>query len=415
MKAAFPFAVMAKPVGPRCNLECRYCYYLGKEPLSAQPRMAGGTLEAYIRQYIQASEGPYVQFTWHGGEPALAGLDFYRRAVELQKRWLPAGWECWNNLQTNGLLLDDDWCEFLSQAGFDIGLSIDGSQRAHDAHRRSSSGGTYEQAVAAVRRLQAHGVQPDLLCTVNSATVAEPFAVYKALKGLGTGWIQFIPVALRDADGGVAPESVTAEGYGNFLCAVFDEWSLHDLGRTEVQLFAETARVWSGGAAGLCWMAPVCGRVPVVEQDGGVYSCDHFVDPEHRIGSILESPIETLVDSAVQTRFGEAKKEGLSPQCLECPWKPVCNGGCPKDRFVSPENGGPPLNYLCAGLKRFFSHAEKPLKKIARQKRAGATDEAVMSGLRRDMQELWRGVGRNDPCPCGSGLKAKHCCWNKRP
>jgi uncharacterized protein len=263
--------------------------------------------------------------------------------------------------------------------------------------------------------LQAHGVQPDLLCTVNAATAAEPFAVYKALRGLGTGWIQFIPVVCRDSGGEITAESVTAEGYGSFLCAVFDEWSLHDLGRTEVQLFAETARVWSGGAAGLCWMAPVCGRVPVVEQDGGVYSCDHFVDPDHRIGSILESSIETLVDSAAQTRFGNVKQEGLSPRCLECPWKPVCNGGCPKDRFSEPENGGPPVNYLCAGLKRFFSHAEKPLKKIVRQKMAGAADEAIMSALRQDMRELWRGVGRNDPCPCGSGLKAKHCCWNKRP
>jgi uncharacterized protein len=312
-------------------------------------------------------------------------------------------------------LLDDEWCEFLSQAGFDVGLSIDGAQRSHDAYRRSSGGGAYEQAVAAIRRLQAHGIQPDLLCTVNATTAAEPFAVYKALRGLGTGWIQFIPVVCRDSRGGVTAESVTAEGYGSFLCAVFDEWSLHDLGGTEVQLFAETARVWSGGAAGLCWMAPVCGRVPVVEQDGGVYACDHFVDPEHRIGSILESPIETLVDSAVQTRFGGAKKEGLPARCLECPWKPVCNGGCPKDRFVAPENGGPPLNYLCAGLGRFFSHAEKPLKKIARQRMAGATEAAIMSDLRRDRQELWRGVGRNDPCPCGSGLKAKHCCWNRRP
>jgi uncharacterized protein len=377
--------------------------------------MTDAVLEAYVRQYIQASEGPYVPFTWHGGEPALAGLNFYRRAVELQKRYLPAGWECWNNLQTNGLLLDDEWCEFLSRAGFDVGLSIDGTQRAHDAHRRSAGGGTYEQAVAAIRRLQAHGVQPDLLCTVNAATAAEPFAVYKALRSLGTGWIQFIPVVCRDSGGKITAESVTAEGYGSFLCAVFDEWSLHDLGGTEVQLFAETARVWSGGAAGLCWMAPVCGRVPVVEQDGGVYSCDHFVDPGHRLGSIVDTPIETLVDSPAQARFGGAKQEGLSPGCRECPWKPVCNGGCPKDRFAGPENGEPPVNYLCAGLKRFFSHAEKPLKKIARQKMAGAADEAIMSALRRDMRELWRGVGRNDPCPCGSGLKAKHCCWNRRP
>jgi uncharacterized protein len=377
--------------------------------------MTDAALETYIRQYLEASPGPSVQFTWHGGEPTLAGLDFYRRAAELQRRYLPEGWECWNNLQTNGLLLDDAWCDFLAGAGFDVGLSIDGTQRAHDAYRRSRSGGTWEQAAAAVRRLQAHGIQPDLLCTVTAATASEPSAVYRALRSFGTGWIQFIPVALREADGGISPESVTAEDYGNFLCAVFDEWSLRDLGRTEVQLFAETARVWSGGAAGLCWMAPVCGRVLIVEQDGGVYSCDHFVDPDHRIGSIADSSLGELADSPAQRRFGAAKSDSLPAQCRECPWRPACNGGCPKDRWALSGEGEPPANYLCAGLKRFFSYSEKPLKKIARQRRAGAGPDAIMSALRQDMQERWRGVGRNDPCPCGSGRKAKHCCWRQRP
>ena len=406
---------MAKPVGPRCNLECRYCYYADKEPLAARPRMTDTVLEAYIRQYIEASAGPYVQFTWHGGEPTLAGLDFYRRAVDLQKRYLPEGRECWNNLQTNGLLLDDEWCEFLSGAGFDVGLSIDGAQHTHDAYRRSRSGGTYEQAAAAVRRLQAHGIQPDLLCTVTAATAAEPSAVYRALRSLGAGWMQFIPVVRRDFDGRISPESVTAEGYGSFLCAVFDEWSLRDLGRAEVQLFAETARVWSGGTAGLCWMAPACGRVLIVEQDGGVYSCDHFVFPEYRIGSIVESSLGELVESSAQRRFGSAKSGALNAQCLACSWRGVCNGGCPKDRLASPGDGGPGINYLCAGLKRFFSYAEKPLKKIALQLAAGTQPEALMSVLRQDIKERWRGVGRNDPCPCGSGRKAKHCCWHKRP
>jgi uncharacterized protein len=376
--------------------------------------MDGEMLDLYIRRHIEAGAGPVAQFVWHGGEPSLAGLDFYRLAVELQKRYLPAGWECWNNLQTNGLLLDDAWCAFLAGAGFDVGLSIDGTQHSHDTFRRGKNGGTYGQALAAVRRLQDHGIQPDLLCTVNSVTAAEPVAVYRALRNLGTGWIQFIPVARRDSGGGMSPESVTAEGYGNFLCAVFDEWSLHDLGRTEVQLFAETARVWSGGAAGLCWMAPVCGRALVVEQDGGVYSCDHFVDPDHRIGSIADSSLGELVDSEAQRRFGAAKG-ALPPRCLACPWRPLCNGGCPKDRLGSPGEEGPFVNCLCAGLRRFFSYSEVPLKKIARQRLAGVPPEAVMSSLRQDARERWRGVGRNDPCPCGSGLKAKHCCWHKRP
>jgi uncharacterized protein len=385
-------------------------------------------LEAYIRRYIEASPGPVVQFTWHGGEPTLAGLDFYRRAVDLQRHYLPQGWECWNNLQTNGLLLDDEWCLFLAETGFDVGLSIDGTGYVHDEYRKRGGAGTYDEVLASVRRLQARGIQPDLLCTVTSLSASEPFAVYNALRGLGTGWIQFIPI-VRSIAGGLTAESVTPEGYGSFLCAVFDEWAFHDLGRTEVQLFAETARVWAGGEAGLCWMAPSCGRALIVEQDGGVYSCDHFVDPDHRIGSIVDTPLGMLADSPEQRLFGSAKRSGLGTQCLSCRWLSVCNGGCPKDRFTpaavtsadarrgggSPPEGGPALNYLCAGLKRFFSHAEKPLKKITRQRMEGARPEAIMAALRSDARQIWRGVGRNDPCPCGSGLKAKHCCWHKRP
>ncbi|MDR0470079.1 MAG: radical SAM protein, partial [Peptococcaceae bacterium] len=200
-----PFVVMAKPVGSRCNLQCGYCYYLGtvypgQNP--RQPRMTDETLERFIRSYIGASAGPLVNFTWHGGEPVLAGLDFYKLAVELQKRYLPDGWTCWNNLQTNGLLLDDDWCAFLAEEHFDVGLSIDGAQWIHDLYRKDHvGGGSYQAAAEAIRRLQAHGVQPDLLCTVTSSSADEPLAVYRALRGLHTGWIQFIPIVRRDHEG----------------------------------------------------------------------------------------------------------------------------------------------------------------------------------------------------------------------
>lgn len=417
--ASEPFVVMAKPVGPLCNLECSYCYYLETERFyenSHRFRMSDSLLETYVREYIAASPGPVVQFTWHGGEPTLAGLDFYRLAVELQKRYLPEGWSCWNNLQTNGILLDDAWCSFLADARFDVGLSIDGVQWLHDEYRKDRGGcGTYGRAVAAVRRLQAHGIQPDLLCTVTSSSAKEPAAVYRALRDLDTGWIQFIPIVRRTAQGQVTPESVTGEGYGNFLCTVFDEWIRHDLGRLDVQLFAETALVWSGGTASLCWMAPTCGRVLILEQDGGVYSCDHFVTPDHRIGDIETSPLGILADAPVQRRFGGDKRDRLPLQCRSCSWLAVCNGGCPKDRFALAEKGEPGLNYLCGGFRRFFAHAEQPLKQLMQLRKRGLTPDAMMTELRAESLARWRGVGRNDPCPCGSGRKAKHCCWSRRP
>ncbi|ATW28455.1 anaerobic sulfatase maturase [Candidatus Formimonas warabiya] len=417
--ASEPFVVMAKPVGPLCNLKCSYCYYLETEHFYESPhqfRMPDSVLELYVRQYIAASPGPIVPFTWHGGEPTLAGLDFYRLAVNLQKRYLPEGWRCWNNLQTNGILLDDAWCSFLADARFDVGLSIDGTGWLHDKYRKDHSGnGTYERAVAAVRRLQAHGIQPDLLCTVTSATAKEPIAIYRALRDLNTGWVQFIPIVRRTTDGQVAAESVTGEEYGYFLCTVFDEWIRHDLGRLDMQLFAEMALVWSGGTASLCWMAPTCGRVLIVEHDGGVYSCDHFVTPDHRIGDIETSPLSTLVDVPVQRRFGNDKRTRLPEQCRFCAWLEICNGGCPKDRFALAENGESGLNYLCGGFRQFFTHAEQPLRQIMQLRKRGLTPNAIMAELRAESLARWRGVGRNDPCPCGSGRKAKHCCWSKRP
>lgn len=417
--ASGPFLVMAKPVGPVCNLECRYCYYLDTTHMYDRPhrfKMSDALLETYVRQYIEASPGPVVSFVWHGGEPTLAGLDFYRRAVELQQHYLPKGWTCWNNLQTNGLRLDDEWCSFLAEARFDVGVSIDGTRWLHDTYRKDRRGnGTYDSVVAAVHRLQAHGIQPDLLCTVTSAAAQEPLSVYRAMKNLDTGWVQFIPIVRRGPDGRVTPESVTPEAYGGFLCTIFDEWVHHDIGRLEVQFFAEMSLVWAGGAANVCWMAPSCGRVPVLEHDGSVYSCDHFVTPEHRIGDVETSQLGVLVDSPIQSRFGEDKRDRLPAQCHSCRWLAVCNGGCPKDRFVLAEDGEPGLNYLCNGLRQFFERAERPLKQVSSDRRRGMRPETIMAERRAESLARWRGIGRNDPCPCGSGRKAKRCCWPQRP
>jgi len=407
------FSVMVKPVGSHCNLRCDYCYYL-PTPQQGPPRLADDILERLIAQYIGANPGPEVGFVWHGGEPTLAGLDFYRRVVELQARDLPSGWSCWNNLQTNGVLLDDQWCDFLAEHHFDVGLSIDGTAWIHDHYRPDAAGGgSYRAAVEAIGRLKAHGIKPDLLCTVTSTTAEEPLAVYRNLRDFATGWIQFIPIVRRDAAGQVTPDSVGPADYGEFLCTVFDDWLLHDLGRLDIQLFAETIRLLAGGQASLCWMAPTCGRALVVETDGGVFACDHYVNPAHRLGDLTSHDLGELANSPTQIDFGQAKRTTLPAQCLACPWLDLCNGGCPKDRWGNDTTPG--LNYLCLGLGRFFAHAVPQLTQVVARTRAGDSPVAIMAGLRQAAEDRWRSVGRNDPCPCGSGRKAKLCCWSRRP
>ncbi len=414
-----PFVVMAKPVGAHCNLGCSYCYYTttgaNNRGKAEHPRMSDSLLETYIRQYIEASPGPVVSFTWHGGEPTLAGIDFYRRAVAIQNHYLPEGWSCWNNLQTNGLLLNDEWCSFLAENHFDVGISIDGTEWLHDAFRKDHSGrGTYSRVVEAIHRLKAHGLLPDLLCTVNAQTAKEPILVYRTLRELNTGWLQFIPIIRRTADGQVTEDSVTGDEYGRFLCAIFNEWLYQDLGRLEIQQFAEMLLALSGGTASLCTMAPTCGRVLIVEQDGGVYSCDHFVAPDYRIGDITTSSLSELVELPIQKQFGSNKKELLPSQCRACSWLSFCNGGCMKDRFILSENGEPGLNYLCSGYRQFFAHASQPVKRLIDLQRMGYPYEMIKNKLREEELARWHNIGRNDPCPCGSGRKAKHCCLSNR-
>ena len=395
--AGRPFSVMIKPVGSSCNLRCDYCYYSTPDGPAARAdawrvaRMSFDILETFTRQYIEASPDDIVYFTWHGGEPALAGLDFYREAVALQKAYATGGRRCVNNLQTNGVLLDGEWCDFLAEERFVVGLSIDGDRDAHDFHRKDRAGrGTYALAAGAVKRLQARGVQPDLLCTVTARTAEAPLDVYGALRELHPQWVQFIPVVRRAGGAaqpdGVTPDSVSPDGYGNFLCAVFDEWLRNDVGKLDVQLFAETAGVLSGGAAGLCCMAPVCGRALIAESDGGVYSCDHFVEPAHRIGAIGGAHLGALADLPEQRRFGEAKRDGLPGRCRACRWLALCNGGCPKDRIYTGAERGPAgyepgLNYLCAGLERFFAHSERPLKRIVELSKAGRAPREIAQTL----------------------------------
>ena len=414
-KADKPFVVMVKPVGSACNMHCAYCYYLNAPGSSPVGKMSLETLERLIRSYMQAASGPVVSFTWHGGEPTLAGLDFYREAVALQKKYLPEGWECWNSLQTNGLALNDEWCDFLAGARFDVGLSLDGTRDIHDAYRADLlGGGTYDRVWAAVKRLQARGIQPDLLCTVTAETARHGAAVYKALRDMGTGWMQFIPIVVRQGEG-VTPESVTPELYGIFLQDVFAQWVFHDMGQTEVQLFSETALALSGQEPNLCWLRKTCGHVPVVEKDGGVYACDHFVRPEYRLGSLWETSLGALAQGEAMTTFGEAKRAALTDHCRACSWLSLCGGACPKDRFgLSPE-GEAGQYYLCAGLERYFAYAVPLLKEAMRLSAQGKAPQAIMAALVQEERARFRGVSRNDPCPCGSGKKFKSCCQRLCP
>ena len=368
--------------------------------------MSFSLLEKLMRQTIEASDGT-VSFVWHGGEPTLAGLDFYRKVVELERKYLPQGWEMWNTLQTNGLLLTDAWCKFLRENRFDVGVSIDGAQWVHDKNRRDRGGtGTYQRTIRAVRRLQAAGIQPDLLCTVTSDVTDDPLGVYHGIRELNTGWVQFIPIIVQDENGGLSPKSVTSEEYGAFLCAVFDEWVTHDLGSLDVQLFAETARIWAGGEANLCWMAPTCGRVIIAEEDGAVYACDHFVDDEHRLGTLSGGRLDALANSERQIAFGDAKRDTLTAECRRCLWLACCNGGCLKDRFGVSEDGEPGQYLLCKGLKQFFAHADGPLHQVM------ALSSQSMKPMQ-IMELLWaRAADGSRNSEYHLLVKYKLCCYN---
>ena len=414
-----PFVVMAKPVGPVCNLNCPYCYYLAKTELFGPGevyRMTDEVLEAYVAAFISASPGPLVHFVWHGGEPTLAGIPFYRRAIELQGRYLPEGWSCLNSLQTNGTLIDENWCAFLAEKRFAVGISIDGPQALHDASRLDRHGRpSHSRTMRGFRLLRAHGVDPDVLCTVNAVTARAPLEVYRYFVDQGVRWAQFIPVVEKGPGGGPSATSVGPEAFGDFLCRIFDEWVRHDVNRTGVQNFLEALLVVTGQPANLCVMAESCGLALAIEHDGSVYSCDHFVDPAHRLGDVRRDGLARLVGSAEQLAFGQAKSSPLPEGCRECPVLFLCNGGCPKQRLVPADGSG--LNYLCPGYRAFYSHALPYLSRMAALAHVGRGVSEIMAQLATEEQgerRRWLSTGRNHPCPCGSGRKYKQCCLGRQ-
>ena len=425
------FHLMAKPTGAICNLACSYCFFLDKELLypGSAFRMSDEVLENYIRQLIEGHRSPEVTVAWQGGEPTLMGLEFYRRAIELQEQYRRPGMTFTNTMQTNGTLLNDEWCEFFKEHNFLIGISIDGPRELHDAYRVNKGGaGSFDQVMRGLRLLQQHQVEYNVLTTVNRINADYPLEVYRFHRDeVGTDWMQFIPVverldpqglALYQTGTTVSERSVQPEQFGRFLISIFDEWVRHDVGNVFVTTFEAAASNWMGlSSSGLCVFNKTCGSALALEHNGDLYSCDHFVEPNYRLGNIAETDIIELVASDRQQKFGQDKFDTLPQQCLDCEVRFACHGECPKNRFITTTNGDPGLNYLCAGWYHFFTHIDHPMQIIVSLLRAGRQAAEVMPILAKetaDFEAIVAQTGRNDPCPCGSGLKTKQCHGRKR-
>jgi len=418
---------MLKPRGSICNLGCKYCYFLSKERLypGSRFRMTEELLEEYTRQYITAQRVPEVTFAWQGGEPTLMGLDFFRMAVEFQQKQRKPGLRVHNALQTNGTTLDDDWCRFFRAHDFLIGISIDGPREVHDRYRVDKGGRpSFDRVMEGLNLLKKHRVEFNVLTTIHAANAPHPLEVYRFLRDeAGAQFIQFIPIVERDNETGfqegdtVTDRSVTARQYGDFLIAVFDEWVRRDVGRVFVQIFDVALAAWVGQRPGLCIFEETCGTALAMEHNGDLYACDHFVEPKYKLGNIVDAPMTALVGSDEQRRFGLAKRDALPRYCRQCEVRFVCNGGCPKNRFIHTPDSEPSLNYLCAGYKAFFNHICQPMQIMATELRARRPPANIMRYLAQQEaggQRRFAGVRRNDPCPCGSGRKFKHCHGRRR-
>ncbi len=430
-----PFHVMTKPAGPACNLDCTYCFYTSKVELypgRKQWAMPEDVLETYVRQYIEAQDAEEIQFAWQGGEPTLRGLDFFKKAVEFQEKYAN-GKRISNAFQTNGVLIDEDWARFFADAGFLVGLSIDGPPKHHNRYRVDHGGrGSAQRVLRALELFKRHNVEFNTLTCVHAGNVDKPLEIYRFLKNAGSRFLQFIPIIesasedwVTGEDGythpvpppgrKVTPWSVDAKAYGKFLTDIFDYWVRHDVGREFVQLFDVTLQSWAGYPGGLCVYAPTCGEGLALEHNGDLYACDHYVYPEFLRGNITETPVGELARSEAQRSFGEAKRDALPTYCRKCPYLFACNGGCPKERFMTTPDGEPGLNYLCPAYKQFFGHVAPFMDVMAREVKNGRPAANVMR------HPVTAVAGRavnafpnpNDACPCGSGRKYKKCCGGK--
>ncbi len=417
-RASREFQVFAKPAGPICNLDCHYCYYLKKEQLypgGESFRMPDDVLEQYIVQHIDACPESLIRFSWHGGEPTVLGLDYFRKIVALQRKHKPSNRRIANGMQTNGTLLDEEWCCFLGAEGFAVGLSLDGPREMHDRYRLTKDQKpTHKKTMRGYELLRKYQVYCDILCVVNAYNVQYPTKVYQFFRQIEAPYMSFLPMVepQLDTEGGVSHLTVTSEAWGAFLCTIFDEWMSRDIGRIKVQIFEEAARTAFGQEHSLCIFRPTCGDIPVVEHNGDFFSCDHFVDTEHHLGNIRETPLVDLLESPAQRAFGQAKLDTLPRYCRDCEVKTMCNGGCTKNRFLKTPDGESGLNYLCLGYKRFFAHCLPFISEVAAQWRRQTLKHQI-SPAQTTSAQTSRKPGRNDPCPCGSGKKYKICCMRK--
>ena len=375
--------------------------------------MPDDILDTYIRQVIGSSEDPEIRFSWHGGEPTLLGVAYFEKIVALQKKYNTGKRIIINNIQTNGTLIDERWCVFLAGEGFTIGLSLDGPEPFHDAFRINKGGRpTHEKVMQAWELLNRNHVTTDILCVVNSKNVYYPMEIYKFFKEINARYIGFLPIVNKaeNSDTGVSKHTVSAKAFGEFLCTIFDEWKTHDIGKIMVQIFEEVARTALGQDHSLCIFRKTCGNFPVVEHNGDFYSCDHFVNPGHLIGNIKGADLLELLESPAQRAFGQSKHSMLPKVCRKCEVLDLCNGGCLKDRFVPSADGKTRLNYLCEGYKLFFLHCMPFVKALKQQHKRQALAQQAQ-GIKQGHKT--RKIGRNDPCPCGSGEKYKKCCMKK--
>jgi uncharacterized protein len=409
------FHVMAKPTGSRCNLDCDYCFFLKKERLypNSSFSMSDEVLEQYISQTIEAHKVPEVTIAWQGGEPTLMGLDFFRRALALEQKYLKPGMRIENTLQTNGVLIDEEWCRFFHDNNFLVGISLDGPREHHDAYRHDQGGhSVFDKVVRAVRLMQQHKVEFNILCTINAVNSRQPLELYRFFRDeLKAQYIQFIPIVERanatgDQTGSeVTDRSVLPSQYGTFLIGIFDEWVKRDVGKMFVQFFDGVLASYLRGRSSLCILSPVCGEGVALEHNGDVYSCDHFVEPGYLLGNINDTPLEELVSSAQQYQFGAVKSDALPRYCRECEFLFTCHGECPKNRVLVTPDGEPGLNWLCEGLKAFFDHSQQHMQIMAELLRRGRSAYEIMNMMTvGEMREKakYASVGRNDPCPCGA-------------
>jgi uncharacterized protein len=433
------FHLLAKPSGSTCNIDCTYCFFLSKEALypNDRHRMSEATLDTYIRQLLESHRMPQVIVAWQGGEPTLMRLDFFRRAVELVEKYRRPNQNVEHTIQTNGLLLDDDWCAFFKEHNFLVGLSIDGPRELHDTYRVDRRGqGTFDLVMRGWQHLRRHGVEFNILCTVNAANEKHGRAVYRFFRDeLSAKWVQFIPIVERASEDTlevanqgwsgpagqkrplytqtgnlVTNRSVGSEQYGQFLIDVFEEWVRHDVGEVFVQLFDVTLEA-NFGRHLLCIHAPTCGLGPVLEANGDLYSCDHFVEPRFLLGNIHKTHMQTLVASPEQLKFGQDKRDTLTSQCRQCAVKQLCNGGCPKDRFALSRDGEAGQNYLCSGLELFFKHTSPAMRTMAQLLQRGGAASGITALVKADDAKH----GPYRPCTCGSGRKFRFCHGDRAP